>query len=645
MPDIDTLALDAVQIDDEFWSPRLETNRVVSLEHQYGQLQASGCLDNFRRIVEEAGGSFEGTMFGDSDVYKWLEAASYVLATHEMPGLADRVEDTIDLLARAQAEDGYLNTFFMLVQPDKRWTNLNMMHELYCVGHLIEAAVAHYEATGESTLLEVAGRAADHVDDHFGPDAHDGIPGHEGIELALVKLYRVTDERRYLELAEYFVDGRGRDPSPLEREFHSEEELGGSQFRHAGTEVSDLSRRHYLDAQGRYDGSYAQDHAPVREQATVEGHAVRATYLYAGVAALLGERDDPELYAALERLWTNMTTRRMYVTGGLGSEHEHEGFTRDYDLPNRTAYAETCAAVGSVLWCQRMFELTGEGQYVDVLERTLYNGVLTGVSLDGTRYCYANPLTVAGGHRRREWFYVACCPPNVSRLLASLGTYVYARTTDPAGLYVNLYVGSEARTDLAGERVRLTQRTEYPWHGDVSLEVSVSAPVEWTLNLRVPGWAGGVDLRVNGEQVPADPTDGYVSVTREWQDGDRVDLGLPLEVEVVEAHPDVRDDAGRVAIERGPVVYCLETTDNPAPVHRLILDDRESLVARHDEDLLDGVTVVEGKATVHRMDDWEEALYRPVTETTTETVRFTAVPYYAWGNRGAESMTVWMRRA
>jgi DUF1680 family protein len=645
MPHIDTPALEEVQVDDEFWSPRLETNRVVSLEHQYGKLGASGCLDNFRRIVGEAGGSFEGPMFGDSDVYKWLEAASYVLATHEMPGLADRVDETIDLLARAQDDDGYLNTFFMLVQPEKRWTNLNMMHELYCVGHLIEAAVAHHEATGKTTLLEVARRNADHVDDRFGPDAKEGIPGHEGIELALVELYQVTDQRRYLDLAEYFIEARGRDPSPLEREFQSDEELGGSQFRHAGTNVSDLSRRHYLDAHGEYDGRYAQDHTPVREQEAVEGHAVRATYLYAGVAELLREAHDPELFAALERLWKNMTSQRMYVTGGLGSEPVHEGFTDDYDLPNQTAYAETCAAVGSIFWCQRMFELTGEGKYVDMLERTLYNGFLTGVSLDGTRYFYTNPLTVEGEHRRKEWFYVACCPPNVSRLLASLGTYVYAKGTDPAELYVNLYVGSEMTTEIAGEQVQLTQRTEYPWSGDVSLDVSVSTPVEWTLNLRVPGWVGDAKLRVNGEQVPLDPTDGYASITREWQDGDQVDLRLPLTVEVVEAHPDVRDDAGRVTIERGPVVYCLETTDNPAPVHRLILDDRESLEAKHKEDVLDGVTVVEGRATVHRMDDWEETLYRPVTETTTETVRFTAVPYYAWGNRDEESMTVWMRRA
>ncbi|WP_245699004.1 glycoside hydrolase family 127 protein [Halopelagius longus] len=632
-------------IDDEFWSPRLDTNRVITLERVYDHLKTNGCFDNFRRVVGEAGGEFEGQMFIDSDAYKWLEAASYTLATREAPTLERRVEELIELIDRVQAPDGYLHTYFLLADSATRWTNFTVMHELYCAGHLVEAAVAHYSATGEDSLLSVARRVADHIDDRFGPDGADRIPGHPEIELALVRLFRVTGERRYLDLAEYFVNRRGRDPSPLAGELGRLEELADPTIYERNLDSIESVRRTYCDDTGAYDGRYAQDHTPVREQEAVEGHAVRATYLYAGAAALLRESADPELFDALERLWTNLRTRRTYVTGGLGSDFEREAFTADYDLPNESTCAETCAAVGSVFWSQRMFELTGEAKYVDLVEQTLYNGVLSGVSLDGTEFSYRNPLETRGDTHREQWFYCACCPPNVARLLASLGKFVYARSNDSESLYVNLYVGGAVETSLAETPVALTQESELPWAGDVALDVSVAEPVEFTVNLRVPEWSDEARVAVNGEPIDTEATDGYVSIERVWCDGDRVDATFPPTVEVLRAHPDVRDDVGRVALRRGPIVYCLEATDNAEPVHRLILAGAESVRAVHCPELLGGVTVLEGEAATERMEEWRTELYRPIEEIDREATAFRAVPYYAWDNRDPGAMTVWMRYA
>lgn len=645
MNSIRTPPLSAVDIRDGFWTPRLETNRLVTLEHQYDHIRANGCLDNFRRVVGEAGGEFEGPMFLDANAYKWLEATSYVLATNEMPSLREKVDEVVSLVERAQADDGYLYTYFMLAEQDKRWTNFSVMHELYCAGHLIEAAVAHHRSTGETTFLNVARRFADHIDERFGPGEEVVIPGHEGIELALVELYKTTGERRYLDLAQCFIDRRGREQSPLEPELPRLRELGGSEIYDEVLQSIAATRDVFFDEAGDYDGRYAQDHVPVREQQSVEGHAVRATYLYAGVAALLGERDDPELSAAVERLWKNMARKRMYVTGGLGSTSEGESFTEDYDLPNETAFAETCAAVGNVLWSQRMFELTGDGMYVDVLERALYNGLLVGVSLDGRRFSYSNPLTTDGDHQRETWLYIACCPPNLSRILASFGRYVYAVDDESDTLFVNLYVESDLETSVSDHPITLTQETDYPWGGEATFEVATEEPNSFGIDFRVPGWADDVAIRVNDRQVALERTDGYASVRRVWNGGDEVTVSFPMTIDVLAAHPAVRDDAAHVALQRGPVVYCVEAADNDAPVHYLTLDDRDSLRAQHDETLLGGVTLIEGNATVQDSEDWADALYRPVEEVETELVPFTAIPYYAWNNRERGPMTVWLRAA
>jgi hypothetical protein len=640
--DVRPIPRDAVVVDDEFWNSRLETNRDVTIEHQYDQLEASGCLENFRRVIGGETGGFEGPMFVDSDAYKWLESASYVLATHDDESLKARVDEVVSLIARAQADDGYLHTYFMLEEPSMRWTNLNMMHELYCAGHLIEAAVAHRRATGEDELFDVARRFADHIDDHFGPGDDEGVPGHEEIELALVKLYRETDTDRYLDLARFFVENRGRAPSSLADELARIDEIGGADFRHHGIDAPEVSREHFLDEDGEYDGSYAQDHVPLREQEVVEGHSVRATYYFTGAAMLLAEtdEDDPELLEALETLWTNMTSRRMYVTGGVGSEHAHEGFTEDYDLPNDTAYAETCAAVGSIFWNQSMFELTGEARYPELIERTLYNGFLSGVSEDGTHFFYVNPLASEGDHHRKEWFYVACCPPNASRLLASLGKYLYAESDGE--LYVNQYVGSRARATVGDTDVELTQESDFPWSGDARIEVSVDAPTAFTLAFRVPAWADDARVRVDGEDVTADADDGFVRVEREWRDGDAVEVHFPMTVDRLVAHPEVRNDAGRVALRRGPLVYCAEEVDNPVPPHHLALSEADPIEAVHRPDLLGGVTAIEGEATASDADVWGDDLYLQAEEEPTRRVGVRAIPYYAWDNREPGAMNVWL---
>ncbi|CCQ33181.1 Six-hairpin glycosidase protein [Halorhabdus tiamatea SARL4B] len=664
--------IETVTIDDEFFRPRREINREVTIEYQYEQLEEAGTLENFRRASAGERGDHNGMWFQDSDAYKWIEAASYVLASRDDPDLQVRVEAVIELIAAAQAEDGYLNTYFALEVPDKRWSNLNTMHELYCGGHLIEAAVAHYRATGKESLLDVATDFADHVDRMF-PEQIDGAPGHQEIELALMKLAAVTDEERYRDLAAYFVDVRGTTDRFAWENDHREEiatldewegdeggaegdgeigadadgEDGGDVDGADGDDEDDSAEEDWEDAEVEpYDASYNQAHAPLRDQEAVEGHAVRAMYYFAGATDVAAATGDDDLLAHLDSLWENMTQRRLYVTGGIGSQHPGERFTRDYHLPNDTAYAETCAAIGSVFWNQRLFEATGDAKYTDLIEWTLYNAVLPGVDLDGTEFFYDNPLASDGNRHREGWFECACCPPNLARLLASLERYLYA--TDDTGIYVNQYVGGTGELSVAGTAISISQNSDLPWDGTVTLDIDVAEPTAFDLRLRVPDWAEDVSITVDGEAVDTavDATDAptYVSIDREWEDA-RITVEFGMSVEVLEAHPAVAADAGRVALTRGPLVYCLEGVDHDRPLHQYAIDPDATFEAAHHDELLEGVTVLDGEATVPSLDGWDDELYRPAVETATENVSITAVPYYAWDNRDPGEMAVWVREA
>lgn len=619
-----------VQIDDAFWTPRLETVRTSTLWAQLDKLRTVGHFDALK-LTWKPGDQPEPHIFWESDVAKWIEAASYTLATHPDERLEGEVDAAIELLAGAQQEDGYLNTYFTVVKPGERFTDLRDAHELYCAGHLIEAGVAHYEATGKETLLNVVRRYADLIASEFGtlPDEKRGYDGHEEIELALVKLYRVTGESRYLDLATYFVDERGQEPYF----FDLEEEQRGTPGYFARTFPDRRERPH------RYR-EYLQAHAPVRGQTEAVGHSVRAMYLYSAMADLARENQDEGLLESCRTLWRHVTTKRMYATGGIGSSAANEGFTADYDLPDTEAYAETCAAIGLTFWAQRMALLDEDGTYADVLERALYNGVASGLSASGTRFFYSNPLASNGDVHRSEWFGVACCPPNIARLLASLGRYVYA--AGPSQLVVNLYVGGSARVVLDGVPVTLSQKAAQPWDGGVELSMQVEERnnAEFTLALRIPEWAHGPSVTVNGEPVEVGALSrGYLKLTRSWSSGDKVSLDLPMMAHRVWAHPRLQSAAGRVALERGPLVYCLEETDHEAPLDEIFLPRDARLEA--DSAPVEGVVALRASAMRWAEQDWDDVLYRSEPPRV-ESVSVTAVPYFFWDNRQPGQMRVWL---
>ena len=610
------LPLDAVKLADDFWEPRRRINRDVTLPSQYRHLEDTGRLDNFRRASGKTGGEYQGIYFNDSDVYKWLEAAAWTLAEGSDPELERMVAAAITEIEDAQRPDGYLNTYFTFERSTQRWTNFDL-HEMYCAGHLFQAAVAHFRATGSERLLAVATRFADHICDTFGPEEgkRHAVDGHEEVEMALVELFRVTGARRYLEGAQYFIDARGHG----------------------------LLGRPY----GQHEPSYSQDHEPLRDQSEVVGHAVRALYLYTGAADVYAETGEPDLLRALDRLWENMTMRRMYVSGGLGSRFEGEAFGKDFELPNERAYTETCAAIASVMWNWRMLALEGEARYADLIEHTLYNAVLPGLSLDGQHYFYQNPLADDGSHRRQPWFGCACCPPNVARLLASLPGYFYSASE--GAVWAHLYAEAAATIELDENRtIRLSQRTRYPWDGRV--EIDVEAEAEFSMMLRLPAWCEeGAAVEVNGESIDAELTPGsYVEICRTWRRGDTINMHLPMPARRVECHPYVAENAGRVALVRGPLLYCAEQKDNPGVDLRDLVLVGEEPTVRLEPDLLGGVALLQAEArSAAPHDGWEGRLYRTVHpregRVHTHATRVTAVPYYAWANREPGAMRVWLK--
>ncbi|GCB47431.1 hypothetical protein SNL152K_4736 [Streptomyces sp. NL15-2K] len=615
-------------------------------------LESAGNLHNLRLAAGTADGVYRGGLpFLDSDVTKWLEAASWQLADPDTPDrstLAGAVDMMIRLLAEAQQDNGYLQTWYQVAESGPRFAELLWGHELYCAGHLIQAAVAHHRSTGQQALLTVARRFADHIDDTFGPGKPvDGICGHPEIETALAELYRETGERRYLDLAGYFIDRRGH-----------------------GLLAED-------DPRGLAPGpDYCQDHVPVREARTVTGHAVRQLYLLAGATDVAAETGEPELRAAVERVWEAMTTTKTYLTGGVGAHHRWEEFGDPYELPNEHAYCETCAAIGSIQWSWRMALLTGQARYSDLIERTLYNGFLAGVSLDGRSWLYVNPLQVRDGHeyhggdqgaRRAPWFTCACCPPNVMRLLAGLPHYV--ASTDAGGLQLHQYADGAYGGSVAGGRVAVRVDTEYPWQGRTTVTVDEAGPREWTLSLRVPQWCRDYTVtptpgdtgRAEGGGQP-EWQDGWLRIHRAWRPGDTVVLELGIRPRLTAAHSRVDAVRGCVALERGPLVYCLEQTDQPGTprLDDILLDTTAALTVRHRPDLLGGVTTLVGSGLLRRprpaRGDWWP--YRTVhgnardadrtprdmgdREEEAVPVELTAIPYYAWANREQGSMRVWL---
>ncbi|HLI87997.1 MAG TPA: beta-L-arabinofuranosidase domain-containing protein [Ktedonobacteraceae bacterium] len=613
-----------VTFEDTFWAPRLRTLREQTLPFIYAQMQQDGHFSNFHEQWQP-GRSPTPYVFWESDLSKWIEAASYSLATHPDPHLEALVDEGVAFLVALQQPDGYLNLWFTRFEPEKRWTNLRDWHELYCAGHLIEAAVAHFQATGKRTLLDAACRYADYIATVFGAEEgkRRGYCGHEEIELALVKLYHVTGEPRYLRLCQYFVEERGRQPHYFDIE-----------ARARGEDPAAFWARTY---------EYNQSHRPVREQNEVVGHAVRAMYLYSALADLARELHDDSLLRTCERLWRHLTSRRLYVTGGLGSSAANEGLTADYDLPNAAAYAETCAAIGLVLWNHRLLQLETDHRYADLLERALYNGVLSALALDGKAFFYENPLESRGDHHRSPWFRCACCPPNIARLLASLGQYVYG--VNESEVMVHLYVQSTSSLSVAGQKVAFRQETRYPWEGLVRLHLEMEQPAEFALNLRIPGWCRQARLDVNGEELPIEQyvRKGYARIARRWQSGDTITLDLPMPVERVYAHPDLVEDNGRVALQRGPLVYCLEGADNDVPLHRIRLASDAELESHFEPDLLGGVAVIEGQASALETADWDDTLYR-TTPPERRAHRLVAIPYYAWDQRTPGEMSVWIRQ-
>ena len=622
------------EIADAFWAPRIEKNRGVTVPHNLRSCERTGRIQNFVVAARRAEGAFQGVFgFDDTDVYKSIEAAAYTLGLQPDPVLDRQLDDVIAKIAAAQEPDGYLYTVGQIGRTAEkpiccvgmtRWVDERSSHELYNAGHLFEAAVAHYEATGKRNLLDVATKNADLLTRVFGPGKNMLVPGHEEVELALVKLYRVTRNAEYLKLARFFLDQRG-------------------------------------NAQGHeLYGAYNQDHEPIVRQSTAVGHAVRAAYLYTGMADVAALTGAEGYVAALDRIWNDVVSSKLYVTGGIGAEHEGEAMGDHFHLPNRNAYSETCAAIANAMWNYRMFRLHGDAKYIDVIERTAYNTILSGVSLSGDQFFYVNPLASDGKFAfnadkstgRRPWFRCSCCPPNVARFLASFGSYVYARGDD--GIYVNLFVGGHTRVDLNGRRVELRQTTEYPWKGEVAISVKPDAEAEFALHVRVPGWARGqpvpselyryreggglpYTLSVDGQPVKAEMVRGYAVVKRRWKAGDTVQLSLPMPVRRVVSDERVAVNRWRVALERGPIVYAIESIDNGGDVFNVVLPDDAVLTAEQRADLLGGVTVITGRALgLYPGDDGRTVVTREQD--------FLAVPYNVWSNRGEDRMAVWLPR-
>ncbi|MBW8323333.1 MAG: glycoside hydrolase family 127 protein [Prolixibacteraceae bacterium] len=614
-----------VKINDQFWLPKIETNRTVTIPASFAKCEETGRVESFVKAAQKEGKFNTEFPFDDTDIYKTIEGAAYSMTVHPDPKLDRYVDSLITILGKAQEPDGYLYTARTIdpLHPHKwsgneRWVQESVLsHELYNSGHLFEAAAAHFQATGKRNFLDIALKNADLLDHVFGPGKRNDAPGHEIVEMGLVKLYRITGEKKYLDLAKFFIDSRGKE--------------------------NDQKK------------AYSQDHKPLIQQDEAVGHAVRAGYLYAGVADVAALTGNTEYLLAIDKIWENMVSKKLYITGGIGARHQGEAFGDNYELPNLTAYNETCAAIANVYWNYRMFLLHGDSKYIDVLERSLYNGVISGIGLDGKSFFYPNPLECDMHFKfnrgetldRQPWFDCSCCPTNMCRFLASVPGYIYAQGA--SCVYVNLFAQSSSTIQLNKKLlVTILQETQYPWDGGVKISVSPEKVSQFALCLRIPGWAGNqvvpsdlysfitpetdsVLVTINGEKFQYKTEKGYAVIDREWKQGDVVNYNLPMSIRRVEANKNVTDNAGKVALERGPIVYCLEGKDNGPELLKLSLADSSKLTKSFNSGELSGVVSISGEA---QMEDGKKVTSQ----------KFTAIPYFAWNNRGANEMMVWINR-
>ncbi|HZY83083.1 MAG TPA: beta-L-arabinofuranosidase domain-containing protein [Cyclobacteriaceae bacterium] len=620
---MEPVSFSQVRVADSFWTPAMDKVATTTLQACIFQTEVkTPRIRNFEKVARKQNEKHEGIFYDDSDVFKALEAIAYSLKNHPDPTLEAKADEWIDKIAAAQLDDGYLNTYYTLGKLDQRWTDMSM-HEDYNGGHMIEAAVAYFNATGKRKLLDVSIKWANHFMSLFGPGKKHWVTGHQELELALVKLFKATNDRAYLDEAKWLLEERGHKLA-----------------------------KGYTWTEWR-DTAYAQDVVPVKEQKEITGHAVRAMYMYTGAADVAALTGDQDYMKAMNTVWEDVVYRNMYLTGGIGSSGNNEGFSVDYDLPNEQAYCETCASVGMVFWNQRMNMLTGDAKFVDVLERSLYNGARDGLSLSGDRFFYGNPLASNGRHFRREWFGTACCPANIARLVASLGDYIYAKSDD--ALRINLFVASDTRVKIGKEDVAVKMETQYPYDGKVNIGIDPKKKMKFVLQVRIPGWAQGeavpgglyefedkkaqpVVLTINGKPATYKMEKGYAMIDRQWQAGDRLEMNIPMDIKKVVARKEVPQDEDRVALQRGPLVYCIEGADNNGAALNVILpDDVKPSETSCEKDLLGGVVTIKFKApTVQIASDGKSV--------TSEIKTVTAIPYYAWCNRGQNQMQVWLPR-
>lgn len=609
-----------VNITDNFWKPKIDKVAMVTIPVCIDQTEVkTPRIKNFEKVARKKGEKHEGIFYDDSDVYKALEAIAYSLKTNPNKTLEAKADEWIDKIAAAQQPDGYLNTMYTLNEPQNRYTDMSM-HEDYNCGHLIEAAVAYYNVTGKRKFLDVAIKWADHFDALFGPTKKHWVTGHQELELALVKLYRVTNNDKYLKLADWLLSERGH--------------------RYAkGYTWTDWK-----------DTAYAQDVLPVKEQKQITGHAVRAMYMYTGAADVAAQTGDAAYMSAMKSVWEDVVFRNMYITGGIGSSGSNEGFSNDYDLPNENAYCETCASVGMVFWNQRMAALTGESMYMDVLEKSLYNGALDGLSLDGDRFFYGNPLASNGRHSRREWFGTACCPANIARLIASLGNYIYAQSND--GIWINLFAGSNTSISMPKGNVDLKMETNYPWDGTVKISVGTIKKIKFNMHLRIPCYVNGIAapgalyhfadtasskpiIKINGIAVSYTVQKGYAVINREWKKDDVVEMTIPMAIKKIIARDELKQDIDRMALQLGPLIYCFEGADNNGKAWNFIMPANADFKVENfkvkDESV---IALVSNLPVVNVNADG--------TTLTTGLQQVKAIPYYTWCNRGSNPMQVWL---